>query len=639
MAGFGLEPSVQVSGAGRGPIWSRSADWPRRALGVILAYGMEAATIILMVVEVVIVAAGVFCRYILSRPIAGSDEIATLVLVWLTFLGGAVAQRRRAHPSVGLFVQRLPPSARAYVDATVRLIEVIFFACVCWYSLELFRLRLGESSAGAGFDMSLYPLALIIGVTATGLFTLGQLAALPARALPVVLGGAAGLGATASLVMYITGFQPMSVPATGVLLAGFLVLLALNAPLAVALGFPALVSLQLLGGAHLLMLPQRLIAGADNFVLLAIPLFILAGQLMETGGISRRLVALALALVGHLRGGLAHVTVVGEVLFSGISGSTTADVAAMGALLMPAMEEAGYSREEAVSIVSAASAMGILVPPCLLMVILATIADISVTALFLAGLLPAVVLTVALMLLIALKARRQNWPVVAQASWGGLVSALAHAIVPLLLPAIIFGSIFTGAATVTESAVLAVVYAGIVGVFLYRETPLRRLPRLCLESGIISAVSVWLLAGASVFTWLLAREQVPQLVSGALLTISQQPWFFLVASIVIFTGFSALLEGFPAVIILGPIFYPIAAQMGVSALHFSIIIVACVGIGLFLPPVGVGLFIACGIARATMTRVMGTFEPYLLVLLAGLLIIAFIPWITLVLPEWFLGLK
>jgi tripartite ATP-independent transporter DctM subunit len=318
------------------------------------------------------------------------------------------------------------------------------------------------------------------------------------------------------------------IPATAVLLVGFPVLLALNAPLAVALGCPALVSLQFLGGAHLLMLPQRLIAGADNFVLLAIPLFILAGQLMETGGISRRLVALALALVGHLRGGLAHVTVVGEILFSGISGSTTADVAAMGALLMPAMERAGYSREEAVSIVSAASAMGILVPPCLLMVIVATIADISVTALFLAGLPPAVVLAVALMLFIALKARRQSWPVAAQASWGGLGSALVHAIVPLLLPAIIFGSIFTGAATVTESAVLAVLYAWIVGVFLYRETPLHRLPRLCLESGI---------------------------------------------------------------------------------------------------------------ARATMTRVMGTFGLYLVVLLAGLLIIAFIPWITLVLPEWFLRLK
>ena len=615
------------------------ANWLRGALASLLACGTEAATVVVLAVEVVIVAAGVFCRYVLNRPIAGADEIATLVLVWLTFLGGAVAQRRRAYPNVSLFVQRLSPSSRAHIEATTGLVEVIFFACVCWQSLGLLQLRLGEASAGAGFDMGLYPVALLIGVTATLLFAVGQLAALPRRALLTVLGGAGGLGVAVALATSVLGWQPARLNSMALLLGGFAVLLVLNAPLGVALGFPALVHLSLLGGAHLLMLPQRLIAGADNFVLLAIPLFVLAGGLMETGGISRRLVALATALVGHLRGGLAHVTVVGEILFSGISGSTTADVAAMGALLLPAMDRAGYSREEAVCIVSAASAMGILVPPCLLMVLLATIADISVTALFLAGFLPAAVLAGALLLLIFLKAQRQHWPMVARASWGSLGKALVHAIIPLLLPVLIFGSIFTGAATVTESAVLAVVYAWIVGGVVYGETPWRDLPRLCLESGVVSAVSLWLIASASVFTWLLAREQIPQIVSGVILAISGQQWFFLLASIVIFTCFAALLEGFPAVIILGPIFYPIAAQMGVSTLHFSIIIVACVGLGLFLPPVGVGLFLACGIARIPMTRVIGTFGPYLLILLAGLLIIAFVPWITLVLPEWFLRLK
>jgi tripartite ATP-independent transporter DctM subunit len=241
------------------------------------------------------------------------------------------------------------------------------------------------------------------------------------------------------------------------------------------------------------------------------------------------------------------------------------------------------------------------------------------------------------MLLIALQAWRQQWPVCPRASWGSLGQALRAALLPLLLPVLIFGSIFTGVATVTESAVLAVLYAWIVGACLYREIPWRAVPRLCLESGIVSAVSLWLIASASVFTWLLAREQVPQLVASGLLTLSSQPWFFLLASLVLFTGFAALLEGLPAVIILGPLFYPLAAQMGVSALHFSILIVACVGIGLFLPPVGVGLLIACSMARATVPSVMGTVGLYLAVLLAGLLLIAFVPWITLVLPMWILG--
>jgi tripartite ATP-independent transporter DctM subunit len=600
---------------------------------------MAAATILVMAVQVVVVLAGVISRYVVNRPIPGSDEIATLVLVWLTFLGGAVAQQRRAHPSVSLFVERLDPRAHPYIDATTRLVEVIFFAAICWHSLGLLHLRRGEASAGAGFDMALYPAALIVGVTATLLFGLGQLAASPRRPLLVVGAAVAGLAVLYLLVTRGAGVEPAHIDSTTLLIAGFALLLVLNAPLVVALGFPAFLYLTILGGPNLLMLPQRLIAGADNFVLLAIPLFILAGALMETGGISRRLVNLAMAIVGHLRGGLAHVTVVAEILFSGISGSTTADVAAMGSLLIPPMEKAGYRREEAVSIVSAASAMGILVPPCLLMVILAAIADISVTALFLAGFLPAAVLAATLMCLIYVKARRQDWPVAARASWRGLGSAALHAVLPLMLPVLIFGSIFTGAATVTESAVLAVAYALVLGVGVYRETPLRDLPRVFLDSAMLSSVGMWLIASASVFTWLLARDQVPQMVSGWILALSGQQWFFILASVVIFTFFAALLEGFPAVIILGPIFYPIAAQMDVSTLHFSIIIVACVGIGLFLPPVGVALFIACGIARSSMTRVMPIFWPYLLVLLAGLLIVSFVPWITLVLPEKFLGLR
>lgn len=601
--------------------------------------GLEAAAILVMAVEVVVVMAGVISRYVLNRPIAGSDEIADLILVWLTFIGGAVAQRRRSHPSVSIFVQRLPPTVVSYLDAITRLVEVVFFGFVCWYSLQLFRLRLDESSAGAGFNMGLFPAGVAVGVAVSLLFAVGQLAAVPRRPLAAVLAGAVAVAGGLWLAIQVGALDPTRISSTVLLITGFAALLAMNAPLAIALGFPAMLYLLILGGSNLLMLPQRLIAGADNFVLLAIPLFILAGAIMETGGISRRLVDLAMALVGHLRGGLAHVTVVAEILFSGISGSTTADVAAMGALLIPSMEKAGYGKEEAISIVSAASAMGILVPPCLLMVILATVADISVTALFLAGFLPAAVLAGSLMMLIYVKARTQQWQVAARASLRNLGRAALHAFVPLLLPLIIFGSIFTGAATVTESAVLAVVYALVVGVFLYRELPIRQLPRLILDSTWLSAVSMWLIASASVFTWLLARDQVPQMVSSVILSVSGSRWFFLLASVLLFIFFAALLEGFPAVIILGPIFYPIAAQMGVSALHFSIIIVACVGIGLFLPPVGVGLFVACGIAKSTMARVIRPFAPYLLVLFFGLLIVTFIPWITIVLPKHFLGLK
>ena len=610
---------------------------PRTLIELLTVRGLEAAAILVMIAEVTVVAAAVFFRYVVNRPIAGSDEIATLLLVWMTYLGGAVALQRRLHPSVTLAFDHLPTSARGPTTAFTRIVEVVFFAAVTWHSLAMFQVRRGSPSAGAGFDMSLYPLALIVGVGATLLLAVGQLATLRRRDLLAGTLAFLAIAGTIFLAIQAGLLRPAQINPPLLMVGGFALLLLLNTPLAVALGFPALLYLQILGGPNLLVLPQRLISGADNFVLLAIPLFILAGLLMETGGISRRLVDLAVALVGHFRGGLAQVTVVGEILFSGISGSTTADVAAMGSLLIPAMEKAGYEKEEAVSIVSAASAMGILVPPCLLMVIIAAIADISVTALFLAGFLPAAVLAIGLMLLIYVRARAKNWPVASRASLRGLGRASLHALIPLILPVIIFGSIFSGAATVTESAVLAVLYALLVGVLVYRETPPRELPRLLLDSAVLSAVSMWLVASASVFTWLLARNQVPQLVSAAILSISNATWFFILASVVIFIFFAALLEGFPAVIILGPIFYPIAAQMGLSTLHFSIIIVACVGIGLFLPPVGIGLFVAASIARTTMSGVMRYFLPYLGVLMIGLLIVAFVPWITTILPDTFLA--
>lgn len=603
------------------------------------ARGVEMATILIMAAEVVVVSAGVTWRYLLNRPIAGLDEVANLLLVWLTFLGGAVAQRKGCHPSVSFLTDRLPLSFSVYVKVAVHLIDVIFFGSVCALSLRLLQLRLGEASAGAGFDMSWYPCALLLGAAVTCLYSLGQLASMPRRPLAAILGGAAVLSLAVGAALRLGLFDPSRLNSTLLLIGGFLVLLAMNAPLATALGLPSFVYLGILGGPNLLMLPQRLIAGVDSFVLLAIPLFILAGALMETGGISRRLVDLAMALVGHFRGGLAQVTVIGEVLFSGISGSTTADVAAMGALMIPSMEAAGYDREEAISIVSAASAMGILVPPCLLMVIVATIADLSVTALFLAGFLPAAVLALALMALIHWKARRQGWPVASRASTRMLGRAFLHALMPLILPAIIFGSIFSGAATVTESAVLAVLYAVLVGVFIYRETAASSMPKLLLESATMSAMGMWMIASASVFTWLLARDQVPQAISGVILSISHTPWFFLLASVAMFTVFAALLEGFPAVIILAPIFFPIAAKMGVNPLHFSIVIIASVGIGLFLPPLGVGLFVACGIGRSSITRVTAPFLPYLLVLVLGLLVVTFVPRITMILPEWMLHFK
>jgi C4-dicarboxylate transporter DctM subunit len=418
-----------------------------------------------------------------------------------------------------------------------------------------------------------------------------------------------------------------------IVVLSFLVMIALTAPVAFAMGIAAAIGLAVSGAAPLLVVPQRMLEGADSFVLLAIPLFILAGALMETGGISARLVHLAKVLIGHVRGGLGQVVVVSEMLFSGISGSTIADVSAIGSLMVPALVRAGFKPARAVAIVSAASAMGILVPPCLLMVIIAQIAGLSVGALFLAGFIPAAVLAAAGMLLIYVLARRAGIASEPRASLAELGRALRGALVPLMMPVIIFGSILGGIADPTEAAVLAVLYAFIIGVFVYKEIPWRALPKILVDCAVTSGVVIFMVGAASGFSWLLAVEQVPIHLANAMLAMSREPWFFFVVSILIFVVLGALLEGLPAVIICLPIFLPITAKLGIDPLHYSVVVVAAIGLGLFLPPVGVGLYVAATFASLRVDQTIRAMMPYVLVLFVGILILIAIPWLTLVVPK------
>ena len=412
----------------------------------------------------------------------------------------------------------------------------------------------------------------------------------------------------------------------------FMLLLVLGVPVAFAIGVAGLAGLAWSGEFPLIIIAQQVSQSIDSFVLLAIPLFIFAGMLMETGGIAIRLVQLAQALVGWIRGGLAMAVVVAEYIFSGVSGSTIADVSAIGSTVIPPMMRAGYRPGQAVSIVAAASAMGILVPPCILMIVLGSIANVSVAALFIAGFVPAIVLAAAIMLYIYWDARR-----------AGLVGgerppvgrALKQAIIPLGLPAIIFGGILGGVVTPTEAAALAVLYAFVVGVFVYREIKWRDLPEIMVRSAVVTGMVCFLLAVAAVIAWMLAVAQVPAAILAAMQAMSAGPVTFLILSALLFILLGAVLEGLPAVVILVPTFLPVVKQMGIDLIHYSIVVTAATGIGLFLPPIGVGLFISCGIAGITIDRVTREMLPYVMMLSIGLLLVIAFPWLTLVLPRLF----
>jgi C4-dicarboxylate transporter DctM subunit len=415
----------------------------------------------------------------------------------------------------------------------------------------------------------------------------------------------------------------------------FTALLLLAVPVAFTIGMAGFLGLWWSGGYPLSVIIQQMFLAVDSFVLLAIPLFILAGALMETGGIAVRLVRLAQALVGWIRGGLAMAVVIAEYIFSGISGSTIADVSAIGSTMIPPMVRAGYRPEQAVSVVAAASAMGILVPPCILMIVIGAIANVSVAALFVGGFVPALVLALAIMAYIYVDARRNNTAPPQRTTLRDLARALRGALIPLGLPIIIFGGILGGVMTPTEAAAVAVFYAAIVGLFVYREIRWSQLPEILVQSAIVTANVCFLLGTAAIVAWILVVQQLPALLASTMQSIDAGPAFFLIVTAILFIILGAVLEGLPAVVIILPTFLPVVKQLNIDLVHYCIVVVAATGIGLFLPPIGVGLFISCGIANITVDRVVRPMLPYVMFLCLGLLLVILVPWFTLVLPRLF----
>jgi tripartite ATP-independent transporter DctM subunit len=593
---------------------------------------------ILVVAQAAVVGLQVVGRHILHQPIPWTEEIARLLLVWLMCVGGVAALRQAQHPRVTALVRLASEGRRAAIDRGLRLVLIGFFLALVVPAYRLTAASVGERLPASGLSgawiSALLPIALVLMSTVlVEQFRRDGLDAWRDRPALAWSLGAAGVAIASVLIPLVAGAAPLVV-----LVVGFLATAGLGVPLAFTLALTSLTYLVGIGGVSLIILPIKILGGVDSFVLLAIPLFILAGALMESGGISERIVDLAVAIVGRVRGGLAMVTVVAEILFSGISGSTAADVSAISSLLVPSMRRAGYSGPESVSIVASASAMGILVPPCLTMVVLGSLVNLSIVTLFLAGFIPAFILAAALIVLIATRARRHNWPVSGRASNANLLRAARRATIPLGLPVVLFGGIFTGATTVTEAAFIAVVYALLTGIFIGGVRPADLMSQLA-QSGVVTATTLWVLAAASAFAWILIREWVPQTLGEWIINAGAGRTGFLTMTVVIFVLIGALLEGLPALLIFGPILFPISRAVGIDPVHYGIVIVAAMGIAFFLPPVGVGLSIAAGVARVDIDAVSRSYVPYLLALLAGLAVIAAFPDFTLVLPRLFLGYR
>ncbi len=413
----------------------------------------------------------------------------------------------------------------------------------------------------------------------------------------------------------------------GLLLGLFL----LHTPIAIAIGTASVIAFWVSADTSLMLAVQRMYAGADSFPLMAVPLFMLAGLLLEAGGLSRRIVDVAHSLVGWLPGGLAAVSVVSAMFFAGISGSAAADTAAVGGILVPAMLRAGYDRPFSAAVQAAGGSIGVIIPPSIPMIIFGVLTGASIGQLFLAGLLPGLLMGVSLIAVIVWQCRGMEQTHTAF-SWKHVRQSLRRAWLALGAPLVILGGILGGVFTATESAAVAVAYGFVVGTVGYKELPLRDLPKLCLEAGVIASVVMFIIAQATAFSWFMTVQELPARIADMLLSLTQDPVLLLLLVNAVLLVAGTLIETTAALLLFVPVLVPLLPVLGMDPIQFGVLMVMNLAIGMLTPPLGICLVVASGIAAAPLERVSRACLSFVLILVADLLLVAFFPPLTQWLP-------
>lgn len=425
---------------------------------------------------------------------------------------------------------------------------------------------------------------------------------------------------------------------TGILFGSFAILTILGLPIAVVLGLSSIVALVTCTKIPLMVVAQRMFTATDSFPLMAIPFFMMAGALMETGGISRRLINLANKIVGSLPGGLALVGIVTCMFFAAISGSGPATVAAIGSIMIPAMVDAGYDLGFAAAVMAAAGAIGVIIPPSIPMVTYGVVGGVSIGSIFLGGFGSGIVVGLSLMIVAYVISKKRGYRgIEKRISLVGLLTAVKDAFWALLMPVIILGGIYGGVFTPTEAAAVAVVYGFVVGFFIYRELKIKDLPKIFVNTAVSTSVVMFIIATAQVFGWILASQRIPEAIAQWFISLSSNPNVILLLINILLLIVGCLMETNAAIIILAPIFIPLMIKIGVDPIFFGIVMVANLAIGMITPPLGVNLFVACGIGKLSLERISKAVVPFILAMVTALMLITYIPDISMFLPRILMG--
>jgi len=624
MAHAGITDTAAGAGTSRSPGRSLLAAIEHR-LGLLV----EIPTALLVVVEIIILFAGVVSRYVMHNPLIWSDELASILFLWLAMLGAVVAFRRSEHMRMTALVASASPALRAFLEAVAVCGALAFLLVVAWPAYEYAYEESYITTPALQISNIWRAAALPVGIALMAIFALLRLA--QTRNLRALL---SAMACVAVLITALWFMQPWLRPLGNLNLVIFFVIVAgscvfAGVPIAFAFGLAILGYLALTTHTPLMVLVGRMDEGMSHLILLSVPLFVFLGLLIEMTGMARAMVGFLANLLGHVRGGLHYVLVGAMYLVSGISGSKAADMAAVAPVLFPEMKARGAKPGDLVALLSATGAQTETIPPSLVLITIGSVTGVSIAALFTGGLLPGLVLAITLSSLVWWRYRNEDLSHVKKVRAGEIVRSFFIALPALALPFVIRAAVVEGVATATEVSTIGIVYALVVGLIVYRQFDWKRLRPMLVETASLSGAILLIIGTATGMAWGLTQSGFSRSLAAAMTGLPGGRGTFIAVSIVAFMILGSVLEGIPAIVLFGPLLFPIAQAVGVHEVHYAMIVILAMGIGLFAPPFGVGYYAACAVGRVDPAEGIKPILGYMLALLVGLIIVAAIPWISI----------
>jgi len=607
------------------PAWRYPA---LRGLDRLLGWISEGLAALLVAAEILILLSGVVARYVFNAPLTWSDELASILFLWLAMLGATIALRRGEHMCLNTLVKRLRPGRQAWVQLAAELVVAAFLVEILPAAYDYVQDQDFITTPALEIHDSLRVAAIAFGAAAMFLLLVIRLIdriplrrLLPAIAVTALLAGAlwfakpwfAGLG-NLNLLIFFVGVVALCVAA--------------SVPIAFSFGIATLSYLILTGDTPATIVVSRMDEGMSALILLAVPLFVFLGLLIEATGIARAMVDFLASLLGHVKGGLAYVLLGAMYLVSGISGSKAADMAAVAPALFPDMKRRGADEGRLIALLSASGAMSETIPPSLVLITIGSVTGVSIAQLFAGGLLPAAIGALALAVVVFFHSRKEDVSQVERVPLQRIAKLFLLALPALALPFVIRAVVVRGIATATEVSTVGIAYAALAGLLIYRKFDWRRLYPMLVETASLSGAILFIIGCATAMAWALTQSGFSVQLAEAMGNIPGGKAGFIAVSMLAFVVLGSVLEGIPAIVLFGPLLFPLARAAGVDEVHYAMMVVFAMGLGLFAPPLGVGFYAACAIGKVDPDRAMRAVWPYLAALFAALLLIAFIPGIS-----------